>query len=443
MVNFKTPDGKFVFKAKAQASGERGIYLQYVLNGKPIFRTTGIAVREEAWDPVKQQIVDSSNPDVKRLNYQLKAFKTRVDTQMLQYVNNGHILTSNIIKQMLEGTFTTKENACKIDLVKYALEYNEHRYEGQEISEKTRYNHEKTIMAFANYLDNEYGDATLPFSSLNLDVIEKYKVYCVSKLKNKPQSVNKKLEPLSKAISYAAKNDLVPLSLATMIQEVRFEEAATRYSPDEEDEKVRFLSEEQMLSLLDIYNKVKYSRTRDFIDMFLFSFHACGLRVSDVITLEWRHVDFENHQLTKVLVKRKNCNTIPLNDAAISILKRWQARKLNDRFVFNMLPKNFNLKNDKLLTKTINNQNRKIRQSLNVVGEKLTPKFCGLGMHVARHTFAVMALNKCGVDLYTISRLLGHSSVLVTEKVYATFLADTLKKEVREKLSFTSFKPRY
>ena len=58
-----------------------------------------------------------------------------------------------------------------------------------------------------------------------------------------------------------------------------------------------------------------------------------------------------------------------------------------------------------------------------------------LTMHVARHTFAVWALNK-GVDVHIISRLLGHSSVMVTEKVYAKFLPSTLEKEVKEKLNF-------
>ena len=37
-------------------------------------------------------------------------------------------------------------------------------------------------------------------------------------------------------------------------------------------------------------------------------------------------------------------------------------------------------------------------------------------MHVARHTFAVMALNSARLDVHLISRLLGHSSVTVTEK---------------------------
>lgn len=62
-------------------------------------------------------------------------------------------------------------------------------------------------------------------------------------------------------------------------------------------------------------------------------------------------------------------------------------------------------------------------------------------LHVARHTFAVFALNN-GVDVHKVSRLLAHSSVMVTEKVYAKFLPETLQKEVETKLNF-DFTPDY
>ena len=52
-----------------------------------------------------------------------------------------------------------------------------------------------------------------------------------------------------------------------------------------------------------------------------------------------------------------------------------------------------------------------------------------VSMHCARHSFAVFALNK-GLSMSVVSRLLGHSSTDVTEKVYARFLPETLSNEV-------------
>ena len=53
-----------------------------------------------------------------------------------------------------------------------------------------------------------------------------------------------------------------------------------------------------------------------------------------------------------------------------------------------------------------------------------------LSMHVARHTFAVFALNK-GLSMSVVSRLLGHGSTDITEKVYAQFLPETLSSELK------------
>ena len=50
-------------------------------------------------------------------------------------------------------------------------------------------------------------------------------------------------------------------------------------------------------------------------------------------------------------------------------------------------------------------------------------------MHVARHTFAVLALNN-GFSMAVVSRLLGHASTYITEKVYAKFLPETLSVEM-------------
>ena len=168
--------------------------------------------------------------------------------------------------------------------------------------------------------------------------------------------------------------------------------------------------------------------------MFLFSFNACGLRVSDIITLEWRNIDFGKRELKKILYKGDVPHSIFLNDNAIKILERWKEKNVSDRFVFGLLPDDFDLRNKEERKRQRLNKNRAILTSLKTLGDKIGLPF-NLTMHVARHTFAVWALNR-GVDVHKISRLMGHSSVMVTEKVYAKFMPKTLEQEVQDKLNF-------
>ncbi len=190
-----------------------------------------------------------------------------------------------------------------------------------------------------------------------------------------------------------------------------------------------------MKALITICPKLPHPRTQEIVDIFLFAFHACGMRVSDIITLEWNHIDWEKREIAKNYFKTKTAANIPLTDAAIEILERWKQYDRNKRFVFDLLPEDFNLKDPKALKNARLSKNRNLQQSLRSVGEKIGLRF-NLTMHVARHTFAVLSIKK-GIDVHLLSRLMGHSSIVITEKVYADYIQSDVHKEVREKLSFT------
>ena len=54
-----------------------------------------------------------------------------------------------------------------------------------------------------------------------------------------------------------------------------------------------------------------------------------------------------------------------------------------------------------------------------------------LHSHLARHTCGTLLLN-AGVDMLTVSKVLGHSSTKTTEAVYAKLLPETIMKRVEE-----------
>ena len=122
---------------------------------------------------------------------------------------------------------------------------------------------------------------------------------------------------------------------------------------------------------------------------------------------------------------------IPLNDTSREILERWEGK--HEEFVFGLLPAGYDLGDEVGFLKVRNAADRCINQSLQSIGHKMELPF-NLHIHLGRHTYAMMALNG-GVDIKTTSSLLGHASTLVTEKVYATLLPNTIAEVVGDKLN--------
>ena len=123
----------------------------------------------------------------------------------------------------------------------------------------------------------------------------------------------------------------------------------------------------------------------------------CGLRVSDVKSLKWKNVFIDNGQyrLAVAMQKTKEPIYLPLSAEALKWMPE-RGDKTSEDFVFE-LPSSLN---------------QHLRPWAKAAG--ISKRFT---FHTARHTFATMMLT-LGADLYTVSKLLGHTSVKMTQ-VYA------------------------
>lgn len=137
---------------------------------------------------------------------------------------------------------------------------------------------------------------------------------------------------------------------------------------------------------------------KDLKAAFLFSCF-CGLRISDIRQLTWGdiHTDTDTGTTTVQIrmQKTKNLLYLPLGKEAMKRLPARGTAKTEDH-IFNM------------------------PSQRSMVGDMITwTKRAGIDkhvtFHVARHTYATMMLT-AGADLYTTSKLLGHSNIKVTER---------------------------
>ena len=186
-----------------------------------------------------------------------------------------------------------------------------------------------------------------------------------------------------------------------------------------------------MSKFVNIDRGIISNKVDDALDMFKFAYFSCGLRISDIITLRWHDIDFDKKELCKIQVKTRGRNIIPLTDKAIEILEKWKNRY--NVFVFGLLSDDFDLKDEEKLRTRRNSLTSTINKRLKSISKKaqLEKK---VTFHMARHSWAVNALEQ-GLSISMISSLLGHTSTMVSEKVYAEFRQNT-KAEAVNKLKF-------
>lgn len=422
--------GNFILRTdrKADANGRYCVYIDYVLQSRHAKVATEVWIEEKYWDNKKRQ-VSASHPLSTKLNRQLEIQRREIDERIYDY-SQKHRLTLDALRALAQGKTVPKGTKATDDFVEYAKKVNEEEYKLGKIGVSVRDNALCGFNLFRQFLRQYHGEDSLYIKELNADLIREY-IFWRQGRGNTNATINKTLTPIIKAARRATSEGLIGMGIADELSRLYL---PTKLEQGEEDASdVHYLTEEQFGKFIALYDKVKYPRTRDYMDMFLFSFHACGLRISDILTLEWKSVNLEKKEIRKVLFKSDKIHTIPLNNGAISILERWYGR--HDRFVFGLLHDTFDLSDDEELKRMRLNKNRSILTSLKTLGDKIGLPF-NLTMHVARHTFAVWALNR-EIDVHKISRLMGHASIMVTEKVYAQFLPSTLEDEVMSKLNFS------
>lgn len=144
---------------------------------------------------------------------------------------------------------------------------------------------------------------------------------------------------------------------------------------------------------------------------FLFACY-CGMRLSDVSSLQWRHIDCDGSRWRATIVMRKTSAPLylPLSDQAVRWMPPRGGAGETDP-VFAGLPHGATVV-------------AVIKRWAAAAGIRKNVHF-----HTSRHTFATMLLT-LGADLYTVSKLLGHTNIKTTQ-IYAKIVNKKKEEAVR------------
>lgn len=145
--------------------------------------------------------------------------------------------------------------------------------------------------------------------------------------------------------------------------------------------------------------------------------YATGLRVSELVSIEYSNIDFEN-SIIRINGKGKKERIIPLGEVASYYLKVYLSdyrSKLLKRNTYNQV--------------FLNNHGKPItRQGFNYILEnirELTGITKEITPHVLRHSFATHLLEG-GADIRSIQEMLGHENISTTN-IYTEVVNDVLR----------------
>ena len=150
--------------------------------------------------------------------------------------------------------------------------------------------------------------------------------------------------------------------------------------------------------------------------MLITVFYSTGMRLSELINMKEKQIDFSRKQL-KILGKGNKERLIPAGEELLTGIKDY----INEK------KRNFEQTDDVLL---VNNKGKKLypKYAYNLVRNILTAEVKTLDKkspHVLRHTFATHLMNN-GANLDAVKELLGHASLASTQ-VYTHNTIEKLK----------------
>jgi integrase/recombinase XerD len=336
--------------------------------------STGIYVEPKHWD--------EENKRVKRhehVNEYNKIIEAQVKVINDYLVKEGESFEWDRFERFLDGTYGQTFN----DFVRMEIESN------NKITSKALTQHWATHKHLENFREN------ISFMDVDYDMIKDFDRYMRGK-KLKDSTIYGHHKRLRHYVNESVRGGYISPQNDPYKS---FKPKTVKY------ETVKYLQESELVRLrdFDLSSNKKLERVRDF---YVFCCYT-GLAYQDAVNLKKRDIIREEGEMFihNPRLKTDEQVVLILFDEAVNILKKYKYQ----------LPVISNQKTNDFL---------KIIADMVDIDKNLTT-------HTARHTCAVLLLNK-GMRMETVSRWLGHSSPKTTMETYARVLKTTIKNEALE-----------
>ncbi len=292
-------------------------------------------------------------------------------------------------KQLSNEERRTRDSELKLERNVWTLDklWNEYHYQKSAEGIKSL---RTDVYKYNKYLSDIFGykePREITFSD-----VDKLRISISKTLK--PGSVKNVLTLLKRIMNFGINKQLIsPLNFKIQM-------------PTVNNIKTEFLTKEQLSKLMVVLDSESHIPVANVMKMALFT----GMRKSELLSLQWNDIDFEQGFIHIRNAKSGIDEKIPLNDSARNVIEN--QTKTESPYIFP------------------GRSGKKITD-IKYFANKLKAK-AGLPkdfrpLHGLRHTFASMVASSGQVDMYTLQKLLTHKSPQMTQR-YAHLRDETLKK---------------
>jgi len=365
---------------KKKKNGQCSVFLTVNIDYRKLFFATGVSASPEKFDFEKGRIKGTTKA-VKDDNLIIETCLATMNDIFVRYRLQNIPMTADLLKNEWLNP------SRRIDFYAFATEAIKER--SREMMPQTTKNHNTNIEKLKKY------KATLMFSEITPDFIDKYRRFLKVKEGNDINTIHSSLKILKAHLNIAIKKGVIRKN---PFDEVKLVTAM----PDRV-----YLTSAELLTMWEKYQSKQLTDDKQkVLRHFLFMCYT-GIRVSDLRSMQKDEVNAGRliFQAEKTKNIKKRYIKIPLNSFALQLIA--DENSATDKL--------FNTISDQKLNKYI----KKIAIDLKIDKP--------ISNHSARHTFATLYLETTN-DLAGLQQLLGHSKITDTMIYVHVTDANTLKQ---------------
>lgn len=284
-------------------------------------------------------------------------------------------------------------------LLKFSIQDFKDDREFQNLSIQTIKTYEVILTEFQRFcVDKE----VLNVEEVTNSVVKAYLLYCMKVKLNNPVTINTKIKNLKAFFNYMVNNDFISKKSNPML---KIEKVKT-------DTKIEVFTDRHIKQMLGYYRGLKgrehsFHAYRDYT--IILTLLGTGIRLGELCNLKWEDVDLIKGTII-VFGKNRVQASIPITEKLVKELAEYklfchQHFKGVSQYVF------VNKMNERMTTDAVKSVFKRLKAIMNFQDVRLSA-------HTFRHTFAHRFLINGG-DVFTLQKMLRHSSLKMTEKYLA------------------------